>query len=82
MTDERTAGRSGFHISSYDLYGTTKGAYPPDVEFKAQEENPAIAGEFVWTGFDYLGEPSPFNSDMTVLLNFHTPEDIAKAEKN
>lgn len=81
VTDERTAGRSGFHISSYDLYGTTKGAYPPDVEFKAQEENPAIAGEFVWTGFDYLGEPSPFNSDMTVLLNFHTPEDIAKAEK-
>lgn len=30
---------------------------------------PAICGEFVWTGFDYLGEPTPFNSDASVLLN-------------
>lgn len=81
VTDERTDGRSGFHLSSYDLYGTTKGAYPPDVEFKAQDQNPAVAGQFVWTGFDYLGEPSPFNSDQTVLLNFHDPVERSKAEK-
>jgi len=29
-------------------------------------------GEFVWTGFDYLGEPTPYNSDRTNLLNFRT----------
>jgi len=46
-------------VSSYDLY------YPgwatsPDREFAAQERNPFVAGEFVWTGFDYLGEPTPW----------------------
>jgi beta-galactosidase len=46
-------------MSSYDLY------YPgwatsPETEFAAQERNPFVAGEFVWTGFDYLGEPTPW----------------------
>ena len=41
----------------------------PDYEFAALERYPAICGEFVWTGFDYLGEPTPFNSDNSVLLN-------------
>lgn len=35
----------------------------------ALDRYPAICGEFVWTGFDYLGEPTPFNSDNSVLLN-------------
>src|SRR5437763_823439 len=51
---------------------------PPDVEFKAQDENPFCAGEFVWTGFDYLGEPTPFNGDSTNLLNFTDPAEQAK----
>ena len=32
----------------------------PDAEFDVQDELPGILGEFVWTGFDYLGEPTPF----------------------
>jgi beta-galactosidase len=28
---------------------------------------PAAMGEFVWTGFDYIGEPTPYNGDMTGL---------------
>jgi beta-galactosidase len=48
-------------MSSYDLY------YPfwatsPDKEFSAQEQFPFVAGEFVWTGWDYLGEPTPYDS--------------------
>jgi beta-galactosidase len=35
-------------------------AYIADVEFDAQEKNPEMMGEFVWTGFDYLGEPTPY----------------------
>ena len=31
-----------------------------------------MGGEFVWTGFDYLGEPTPFNNDETNLLNFQS----------
>jgi beta-galactosidase len=35
----------------------------PDKDFKFLEESPFIPGEFVWTGFDYLGEPTPFYSE-------------------
>ncbi|HVY71613.1 MAG TPA: beta-galactosidase GalB, partial [Verrucomicrobiae bacterium] len=44
-------------MSSYDLYAPPW-ANIPDVEFEAQDKNPFVAGEFVWTGFDYLGEPT------------------------
>ena len=47
------------HVSSYDLY-FPPWATSPDMEFSGQEHNPSIAGEFVWTGFDYLGEPTPW----------------------
>lgn len=29
--------------------------------FKAIKRAPWVAGQFAWTGFDYLGEPSPFS---------------------
>ncbi len=34
----------------------------PDVEFFYQKKLPNFLGEFVWTGFDYLGEPTPYGS--------------------
>lgn len=46
-------------VTSYDLIGPPW-AYPPDVEFDALEKNPNILGEYIWTGFDYLGEPTPY----------------------
>lgn len=46
-------------VTSYDLIGP-KWAYPPDVEFQQLRRNPSVFGEFVWTGFDYLGEPTPY----------------------
>jgi beta-galactosidase len=48
-------------VSSYDLYFPSW-AGPPDKEFAAQEQYPFVGGEFVWTGWDYLGEPTPFDS--------------------
>jgi beta-galactosidase len=33
----------------------------PDVEFNLMEKDKYVAGEFVWTGFDYLGEPTPYS---------------------
>ncbi len=35
----------------------------PDVDFAADEDYPWMPGQFVWTGFDYLGEPSPYDTD-------------------
>lgn len=74
VSDDKLQGRSDFQVSSYDLYAPPW-AYPPDHEFRALEENPFVAGEFVWTGFDYLGEPTPYNDDMTNMLNFHNDAD-------
>ena len=44
-------------MSSYDLYAPPW-ATTPDAEFAAQDRSPFVAGEFVWTGWDYLGEPT------------------------
>ena len=49
----------GAQMSGYDLWGPHPNDYPPDVEFEYQEKNPQVYGEFVWTGFDYIGEPDP-----------------------
>lgn len=72
-----------FHVSSYDLNEPGWGGLP-DQEFAALDRYPAICGEFVWTGFDYLGEPTPFNSDKTVLLNHAaalSKEELKKQEE-
>lgn len=49
-----------YQVSSYDMEGPSWFS-TPDEEFFMQEECEAVAGEFVWTGFDYLGEPCPYN---------------------
>ena len=80
VENDKSGGKIGFFMSSYDLYAPGW-ACSPDVEFEGQDRNPASAGEFVWTGFDYLGEPTPFTADMTVLTNFHDPAERAAAQK-
>ena len=52
---------SNRQVSSYDLYFASW-AYSPEKEFAAQDRYPFFAGEFVWTGWDYLGEPTPFDA--------------------
>ena len=69
-----------FQISSYDLHTVPWGQVPEE-EWKYEDENPSCLGEFVWTGYDYLGEPTPYNNDFTILDNFQDPATRAKAEK-
>lgn len=35
----------------------------PEIDFAMDEDKPCVIGQFVWTGFDYLGEPSPYDTD-------------------
>ena len=35
----------------------------PDEDFALADDYPWTMGQFVWTGFDYLGEPSPYDTD-------------------
>jgi beta-galactosidase len=48
-------------VSAYELYAPSW-ASSPDKVFEAQDRNSYVAGEFVWTGWDYLGEPTPYDA--------------------
>jgi beta-galactosidase len=79
VSNNKADGKADFQMSSYDLYAPPW-ATSPDTEFKGQDTFPFVAGEFVWTGFDYLGEPTPYNGDMSNLLNFTDPAEKARME--
>ena len=34
----------------------------PDDDWRCQDDYPWVIGEFVWTGYDYLGEPTPYDT--------------------
>ncbi len=63
-------GARSFHVSSYGLFAPAWGT-SPDIEMYALDQNKHVAGEYVWTGFDYLGEPTPYNQDASNIGNFH-----------
>ena len=55
-------GDSGIrHVSAYELHAVDFGS-TADRVFASLDRHPFVAGEFVWTGFDYLGEPTPYYS--------------------
>ena len=56
---ERYQKHESLQVTSYDIIAPPW-ATSPDIEFDAQDRFPGILGEFVWTGFDYLGEPTPY----------------------
>ncbi len=70
-------GFKNFQVSAYGLYAPGW-AYSPDVEFTAHDANPNCAGEYVWTGFDYIGEPTPYNQDQTNANNFENEAERKK----
>jgi len=47
------------HVSGYELHAVDFGSSAERV-FAALDRHPYVAGEFVWNGFDYLGEPTPY----------------------
>lgn len=48
--------------SSYDLEYCSWSNVPDD-DFALSDDYEWTMGQFVWTGFDYLGEPSPYDTD-------------------
>ena len=50
---------AALRVSAYELYSADFGS-SADAVFAAQDAHPFVAGEFVWTGWDYLGEPTPY----------------------
>jgi len=70
-----------YQVSSYDM------EYPPwastpDTEFENQDDCDFIAGEFVWTGFDYLGEPTPYNEGTPAKSSYFGIVDLGGLKKD
>ena len=61
---ERRAGAlyDDHQSSSYDLEYCAWSNIP-DLDFARADDHEWTLGQFVWTGFDYLGEPSPYDTD-------------------
>ncbi|KAF4549911.1 Glycoside hydrolase family 2 C-terminal domain 5-containing protein 2 [Elsinoe fawcettii] len=67
------------HVSAYDLY-SPYWASSPDKVFEQQDRFPYVAGEFVWTGWDYIGEPTPY--DNTSRSSYFGVIDLAGFKKD
>jgi beta-galactosidase len=59
VRDGRGGDAATRQVSAYELYAVDFGA-SADKVFASLDHHPYVAGEFVWTGFDYLGEPTPY----------------------
>lgn len=49
------------YVSAYELYTAPFGS-SADKVFASVDRHPYVAGGFVWSGWDYLGEPTPYYS--------------------
>ncbi|MEA4982047.1 MAG: beta-galactosidase GalB [Paludibacter sp.] len=70
-----------YHVSSYDME-YPRWASTPDTEFEMQDDNDFVLGEFVWTGFDYLGEPTPYNEGTPAKSSYFGIVDLGGLKKD
>ncbi|WP_207492497.1 DUF4982 domain-containing protein [Aridibaculum aurantiacum] len=67
--------------SSYDLEYCSWSNLPED-DFILQDDKPWVIGEFVWTGFDYLGEPTPYDNKWPSRSSYFGINDLAGLPKD
>ena len=72
---------SDFQSSSYDLEYCSWSNVPDD-DFVLQDDKPWVIGEFVWTGFDYLGEPTPYDEMWPSRSSYFGINDLAGLPKD
>lgn len=81
VIETKKAWYTDYQLSSYDLESCSW-ATTPDFEFQYQDDLEFISGEFVWTGFDYLGEPSPYNEGTPAKSSYFGIVDLAGLPKD
>ncbi len=54
----------------------------PEEDFMAQEDKPYTIGQFVWTGYDYLGEPTPYDNYWPSRSSYFGIMDLAGLPKD
>ncbi|GAB3010231.1 beta-galactosidase GalB [Niabella terrae] len=67
--------------SSYDLEYCSWSNLPDD-DFIWQDDKDWVIGEFVWTGFDYLGEPTPYDDQWPSRSSYFGINDLAGLPKD
>nr|WP_228530346.1 DUF4982 domain-containing protein [Tamlana sp. I1] len=70
-----------FQSSSYDFEYCSWSNLPDD-DFVLQDDKPWVIGEFVWTGFDYLGEPTPYDNSWPSRSSYFGISDLAGLPKD
>ena len=78
---QRIANESDGQCSSYDLEYCPWSNLPDD-DWAAQDDMPQVIGEFVWTGYDYLGEPSPYDEYWPARSSYFGICDLAGLPKD
>lgn len=73
--------RENLQVNSFD-YSAVACAYIADIEFEAQRKAPFVAGQFVWTGYDYLGEPTPYREEWPSRSSYFGILDLAGMKKD
>ena len=68
-------------ISGYDLESCIWSNLPDD-DWMWQDKMPWVIGEFVWTGFDYLGEPTPYDEYWPSRSSYFGIYDLAGLPKD
>ncbi len=67
--------------TSYDLCTCAWGELPDD-DWMWQDKDPNVMGEFVWSGFDYLGEPTPYYENWPSRSSYFGIYDLAGLPKD
>lgn len=67
--------------SSYDVEWCSWSNLPEE-DFMAMEDKPYTIGQFVWTGYDYLGEPTPYDEYWPSRSSYFGIMDLAGLPKD
>ncbi|WNH14395.1 DUF4982 domain-containing protein [Flavobacteriaceae bacterium HL-DH10] len=81
VVQEKNKQYEDFQSSSYDLEACSW-SNVPDEDFVLQDDKPWVIGEFVWTGFDYLGEPTPYDESWPSRSSYFGISDLAGLPKD
>ena len=81
--DEEQVGKAydNGQCSSYDVEHCWWSNLPDD-DWRLQDDMPWTLGEFVWTGFDYLGEPTPYDAYWPSRSAYYGIVDLAGLPKD
>ena len=79
--DPKAIEKADGQCSSYDVEYCSWSNLPDD-DWVWQDDKPWVIGEFVWTGYDYLGEPTPYDEYWPARSSYFGICDLAGLPKD